>query len=351
MGYAIDGAFLAACIGAYRVYTDRRKSVMSSSWDNYRLFWLNLGRHAGDFMASSFFDAATNYPTTFTSLLTKSNELLPGANAWIEAKHQKLLLRASRYRIWSQYSHLGYLQRVVRLGSSEDSLFGPCRSWRNNLTYTSPHLLNYVKDSDTRDYLETLCSVRDSHSGILEGSPAEIMSLLAKTKQYKKDLLQDIRKGHILDRKSESSVSIIHELRMEIEALLFGVSGPDPERSSYIDKCLKDESKGLGERLFPFVEVIVDTRGETLEGSTLTELKNVAPNIDVFVPYLRLGNKIVAVGLGNRQFVICPLNSQLEFEGTLEEGSRAKITHREFPTEFIAGTVVGRYGKAIKIVI
>ena len=349
MGYLVDGAFLAACIGAYRVYTDRRKSVLSSSFDNYRLFWINLSRHSGDYMASSFFDVITKYPQNFRKIYAQTRSFLPNFDAKMDAFHQDVLQRTARYQIWAKFTQLGYLQRIVRLCETDDSLFGPCRAWKGNLLYTAPHLLGYVKDSLTREYLDTLCCLRDSHAGIIEGSPEQIAKLLNTTKELRRDIIQDIRKGHVLDRKSQSSTSIIHELRMEIETFLFAGSGPDPDRSTYIEKAIKDESDGVVERLFPFVEVIVDSKAESLAAGTA--LEKLAPNIEIFVPFLRLGTEIVAVGLGGREFVVCPLNRKLELSGSLVDGSKVSINHSDYPNEAITGTVVGRHGEAIKIVI
>jgi len=356
MGYLVDGAFLAACIGAYRVYTDRRKSILSSQWNNYRLFWINLGRHSVDFAAATLFDVATSYPGPVRSMMTQAKELVPSATGTITNFHQGLLKRAGRYRVWSRYGRLGYLQRIILLGSQEESLFGQCHPWRLNLQYTAPHLLGYVKDRSAREYLETLSNMRDGYAGIIEGSPSKIAALVNNAKSMKKDIIQDVRKGHIFDRKSETSVSIVHELRMEIEGYLFGVSGPDPDRSSYIEKCLSDEHEGMIERLFPFLEVIVDTSGETLRLNGKGSLNDIAPNVDVFVPNLRLAGEIVAVGLGGDEFVVCPLNKDLLFNGSshasiFEEGAVVEIAHAKEPSTAITGKVSGRYGEAIKIVI
>ncbi len=353
MGYIVDGALLAACIGAYRVYSDRRKSVLHSQWDSYRAFWINAGRHSTDFLASSMFDLVCHYPGTTKVALNGLQSKIPSMVPFVSSLYQSILLRASRYTIWSKYGHLGYLQRLIRVGNASESLFGPCLPWKMNLLFTSPHLLSYVKDSTTREYLDTLCSVRDAYAGIIEGSPADIYSLVDRVKTAKKNIIQDIRKGHVLDRKSESSVPMVHELRMEIESFLFGRCGPDPDRSVYIEKALNDESEGLLERLFPFLEVIVDTGGESIKSESKT-LEKLSPNIDIHVPYIEMGGEVIAVGIGDREFIVCPLNDKVFLDGKndasdVNEGSQIKVTHIEDSSSGLSGTVTGRHGAAIKV--
>ena len=353
MGYLVDGALLAACIGAYRVYSDRRKSVMHSHWDSYRVFWINVGRHSSDFISSSMFDLVCNYPDAAKVVLAGVQKNVPSITPFVHTLHQGILTRASRYTIWSRFSQLGYLQRLIQVGNPHDSIFGPCLPWKMNLLFTSPHLLTYVKDSMTREYLDTLCSVRDAYAGIIEGNPGDIYSLVNRVQAAKKNIIQDIRKGHVLDRKSETSVPMVHELRMEIEGFLFGRSGPDPDRSTYVEKALKDDSAGLLERLFPFLEVIVDTEGESLKSHS-NPLQKLAPNIDVHVPYVKMGGDVIAVGIGDREFIVCPLNDKVLFNGTndssnLQEGSKIRVTHIEDSTSGLSGTVTGRHGAAIKV--
>jgi hypothetical protein len=355
MGYFVDGAVLAACIGAYRVYTDRRKSMLHSEWDSYRVFWINLARHVGDFIASSSFDAACKYPATAKSMLKSTDEYIPILKPHIDSLHRRILHRASRFHLWNHFNQLGYLQRVLRIGDGSASLFEACNAWKANLLFTTPNLLAYVKDTATRDYLEGLCSVRDGYAGIVEGKPSEIANLVSRVMESRKDIIQDIRKGHVLDRKAESSVPMVHALRMEIEGYLFGKSGPDPDRSSYIEKAIKDTTDGLLERLFPFLEVIVDTEGETLGPKKSEALTKLAPNVEVFVPYVRLGDDIVGVGRGQNEFIMCPFNEKLLFNGRtdsagLAEGTKVVVSHADDPSHSLSGTVSGYHGEAIKVI-
>lgn len=350
MGYIFDGALLAACIGAYRVYTDRRKSALHTNWDLYRYFWVNVSRHSGDFVASTCFDLVCHYPSESRSVFDKAIEVIPATESAIDTFKRWMVDRSGRFGVWSRYGHLGYLQRVAQLDRSTASTFHACRSWKSNLVFTSPHLLSYVKDDPTRSYLHTLCCVRDGMVGVVEGSPSQISQLLSSIQASKRDIVQDIRKGHVLDRKTESSVRIIHELRMGIEDFLFGATGPDPDRATYIEKAIFDKSGGVLERLFPYLEVIVDNSGESL--TSHGELHLLAPNIDVYVPHLKLGEEAVGVGIGDGEFILNPLLVDLSFDGRalpedIAEGSVGVISVGGSETRKVK--IMGRHGQAVKV--
>ena len=344
MGYIVDGAILASCIGAYRVYTDRRKSVMHSNWDSYKHLWVNITRHSGDYLASACFDAICYYPSEARTVIDKAVSLLPISDDAITGVRDRVLRRTARYQIWAKYSHLGYLQRVVRLNDNS-SIFNSSRAWKNNLVLTSPTLLGYVKDQSTRDYLYILSSVRDGFVGVLEGSPSEVAGLVSAINEHKRDILQDVRKGHILDRKAESAVPMLHALRMEIEGFLFGQSGPDADRSTYIEKAIKDGSEGVLERLYPYLEVIVDSDGESLR-SGLKSVSSMAPNVDVFVPFLKLDDTVVGVGLGGNEFIIDPLVDGVEYTEPSSDGMADMSLGR---SDSVRVQLVGHHGEAVKV--
>lgn len=352
MGYIIDGLALAACIGAYRVYTDPRKSSVSSSWSCYKHLWLNIFRHSGDFVASSFLGLLCSYPDGGRKFVGNSAEIFNISGVRLMRFQDNLCSRAARYTFWSTFGKLGYIQRVTHVDPGKNSIFGSCRSWQNNIVFTTPHLINFVKDEASNKYLRTLCSIRDPFVGVLEGSASELLALLASAKENRRDITQDIRKGHVLDRKAQSSVPIIHQLRLDFESFLFFNSGPDPDRASYIEKALKAESEdGVLERLFPYLEAIVDCTGETISPESRSVLTRISPNIPIFVPYLRMSGRIVAINIGNDEFVLNPFLGELRLVGDdnlLSEGSSVSIV---LGTETMSAILTGCQGAMYKIKI
>lgn len=339
MGYVIDGLALAACIGAYRVYTDRRKSIMHSNWKCYTHFWLNVFRHSGDFASSSVLGVLCAYPDVSrrcARYLKVSDPHLCGAQA-------RFLCRAARNAFWTDCARLGYLQRVVKPDLLKDSMFWSPRSWQNDMVYSTPHLLTFVKDAETKEYLKTLCCVRDPFVGVLEGSPSEILSLVASMQAARKAMVQDIRKGHVLDRKAQGSIPLIHQLRLDLESFLFGVSGPDADRASCIELAMKEGP--ILERLFPYLEVIVDASGTSMnrDEEEIVALKSMAPNTPIFVPYLKISNTIAGINTGNEEYVLNPLNEELT---VIEKGHFVEIT---VGSESILATVSGRWGAMLKV--
>jgi hypothetical protein len=350
MGYILEGALFATCIGAYRVYTDKRQSVIHSNWDSWRHLFLALSRHSTDFGMKMCFDVLCHHPKQSQELLDKLISLLSIESGTISRVRKMIFLKTARYHMWSSYGNLGYLQRISLL--SGDSLFDSRRSWTHNLTYTTPTLLTYVKDDSIKEYLALLSLVRDGMIGVLEAGPDDLGSFVRNTIANKRDIIQDVRKGHVLDRKAESSVPMVHALRMEIESFLFGNTGPDPDRSTYIEKAIKDESDGVVERLFPFLEVIVDVKGDSLHSSR-EMYQHLCPNIPIFVPFLKLGEEILGIAVGQNEFVIDPLHNGIRLKGVmnwgdLREGDSYQLSV-EGKSDAIKVQYVGRQGQALRV--
>lgn len=331
MGYLIDGVILAGCVGAYRVYTDARRSVLHNNWDAYRHLFLNMSRNGGDFVASTCIDACCQYPDSVSRAIASSRPYLQWIPVNFEEFRRGVLLRAARYRVWSQCEHLGYLQRVLRVNERAFSLFDSGYVWKRSLLYTSPTMLAYVKDGPTREYLHALSAVRDSYVGVVEGTGPEIHAFVHLLQSRKKDFIQDIRKGHILDRYPESSVGIVHPLRMEIEGFLF-LNGPDSERASYVDTVLSKPKIDI-EALFPLLECIVDYS----ESESLTDL-----NVPVIRPLLFVGDRPIGISLGiedKPSYIVDPmLWAELGLDQDIQPGHTIMLLGRPM-------SVVGMHGK------
>ena len=351
MGYILEGAVFATCIGAYRVYTDRRKALHHSNWDNYRLLMLNFTRHSTDFAAKVCFDVICHFPKESRDVLDKFSTVIPHKHEILNKFRDSILRRSARFYIWSNAGSLGYLQRVSKI-SPGASMFASDRSWKHNLVYTTPTFISYVKDPSIKDYLTLLAIIRDGMVGVIETSPTDLNSFVKNITENKRSLIQDIRKGHTLDRKPESSVQIVHALRMEIEGFLFGNTGPDADRSTFIEKAIKDQSDGLIERLFPFLEVVVDLEGTSLK-SGRNEFEILCPNIEIFVPFLKVDGEIIGIGLGKNEFVLDPLHRSILIDGSQDwEDLKERTSYQlsvEGGQESIKIEYVGRQGQALRV--
>jgi hypothetical protein len=320
MKYLFEATAIAGCVGAYRVYTDRRRSVVHSNWDAYRHLWLASTRRVGDFLSSVVCDAISMYPQEARSAYSQLHDPLRVPLDSLERWRGRLLFRAGRYRIWEECKNLSYLQRLghAEFSTSGRSIFSSPQTWQQDVTFSSPTCLHYVKDESSRKYLNSLSLVRDGFMGVLEGSPSEILAFVENLKDRRRDVLQDVRKGHVLDRHPPSSISLLHELRMHIEYFLFSQTGPDPDRSSYIEKCLQVEESGQLERLFPYLECIVDDGvGFFNDKGLIEKVKKMAPNTPIIVPCLRLdGTPIARLTSSPAVYSIDPLmHSELRFNG------------------------------------
>lgn len=256
-------------------------------------------------MASACIDMASRNSKPLERVKTFSKTYLGLSPSRSENLRRSVLLKAARYRIWHRSSHLGYLQCAFKANRGSFSLFDSSYAWKRDLVFSSPSLLQYVKEESTREYLHTLCAVRDSYLGVLEGSPEHIQAFIKLISDRKKDLIQDIRKGHVLDRYPETSVPLIHPLRMEIEGFLFGASGPDPDRSSYIEKVLKsDKQEGLLQSLFPFLECIVDYSND-VEGREA--LRTTAPDVPIICPLIFAGETPIGLlSVNDSDYILDP---------------------------------------------
>jgi hypothetical protein len=126
--------------------------------------------------------------------------------------------------------------------------------------------------------------------------------------------------------------------------------GPDPDRATYIEKALQDKSDGVLERLYPYLEVIVDPSGDSLLSAG--DLRRLAPNVNIFVPHLRIDTRIVGVGVGDGEYILDPLQAGLLFEGapigtTNETGRSGTLTVGG--RENLRVVITGRHGQAVKI--
>jgi hypothetical protein len=361
MGYLIDGVVLCACVGMYRVYTDRRKSRINTGLDSYQLLWLNLSRNAGDFVAAMSSETVVKYPQQSREFVDQFRSSFGITDEGFELIRQRILRRAARYRLWTGCKNLSYLQRVGRasVNGPATSIFGGSESsWKRNLLFASPTFLSYVKDQSTREYLHALSVVRDGFVGVIEGSSSEIQRLIGSVDSRKRDVIQDIRKGHVLDRLPESAVPVLHELRMDVEAFLFSTTGPDPDRSSFIEKSLTETGKSDAisrlSHLFPYLECIVDPIGDVV----------VPPDspVPVFVPILLCGDSAVgvgkAVGTGPQLFVLDPLlfGGSLLFDGLSEVptdatlGSKISLSLASNPDETIDVKLVEMLPQGVPVV-
>ena len=329
MGYILDAAVLAGFVGAYRVYTDTRRSVLHNGWDAYKHLSINMSRHGADFLASKCIDVMCKNPSAVDGFISASRPYMQWYPTSLEQFRCGLLTRAARYRVWTEFEHLGYLQRVFRVKSLPfSSLFDAKYSWQKNLVYTSPTVLSYVKDESTRGYLHALSAVCDSYVGVFEGSCADIDAFLALLKDRKKDIVQDIRKGHILDRFPESMVGIIHPLRMEIESFLLPV--PDPERSLCVETALAAQ-KPL-QALFPLLECIVDYSPSATQ---------TYQDVPIIAPLLFAGDRPVGILSGTNTYIMDPLLwSEFQLESFNQTGETKTLA------ETLSVKIVGHHGDA-----
>jgi hypothetical protein len=224
-----------------------------------------------------------------------------------------------------------------------------------------------VKDESTKKYLHALSCVRDGMVGIIEASPTEIQEFISYLQTKKRDLVQDIRKGHVLDRHTQSSVPVIHTLRLELEAYLFPRGYPDPDRSTSIEKALSKKTTDGGEvssleNLFQYLECIVDNTGESLKESSHTALKQLAPHVPVIVPILRLSGMPIAfakcISTGRQEFILDPLVlDKLRFDGrsvsetNLVFGQTYALSHEDIPEHSVKIQVSSFHGDNVPVVI
>lgn len=269
------------------------------------------------------------------------------ADSTLREMERNVCVRSARYALWSNFGKLSYLQRITKVESSDTSfpsLFSTKRAWRSDLVFTTPQLLRHIKDAETRKYVETLCLVRDPHTGIIEASPSGLRSMLDRIQDSRRDIIQDIRKGHILDRKAQSSIPMVHQLRLDLEGFLFGNSGPDPDRSSYVEKVLKNptETGQVIEGLFPFLEVIVCDKKEDV-----SLMKHMVPNVPVFVPFIRAGpsDRIVGINAGNNEYILNPFLDNLI---TLDSADSSAVDIG-CEGEIFKAIVTGKVGQMLKV--
>eukprot|EP00434_Breviolum_minutum_P028838 symbB.v1.2.025507.t1/scaffold2452.1/size150514/8 len=179
------------------------------------------------------------------------------------------------------------LQRMTVLPSTSDeplvALLGDALrerlQWLGSFLCTSPMAAYDLKTEADRRYAHTLFSMKDRSLNMIQAGSAKFASdtLLETAHKHRRHLVQDLRNGHLWDRRLPEEVPQ-PELR---QALDFALKGPDGKRSLEVEKLLKHGVAGMpagAKDLWPHLQVVVVT-------STNDEGKTTLGDLPVFSPF------------------------------------------------------------------
>ncbi|CAL1154997.1 unnamed protein product, partial [Cladocopium goreaui] len=161
------------------------------------------------------------------------------------------------------------LQRLTVLPSGPDqrlatALFGASLKdrlrWLGSFLCTSPMAAYDLKTEADRRYAHTLFSLKDRSLNMIQASSAKLVydTLMKTASDHRRHLVQDLRNGHLWDRRLPEEVPQ-PELRAALDAAL---RGPDGRRALEVEKLLK---RGVGgapagaKDLWPHLQVVLVT--------------------------------------------------------------------------------------------
>lgn len=179
----------------------------------------------------------------------------------------------------------------MRIGSNSSS---PDNKGFDSLlcAYASPKAAYQLQQEPDALYAHALFALKERNLGIIEANFAPVVCLLLDTiRQHRRSLVQDLRNGHIWDRKIPERAPPA-EIRDAIDAAL---GGPDPKRALEVDKLLKSGAS-LGD-LWPQLGVVMTTDSGSFETAAARMREMLGSNIQVYSPFYAATEGLLGVNI------------------------------------------------------
>mmetsp|Transcript_57231 Transcript_57231/g.100201 ORF Transcript_57231/g.100201 Transcript_57231/m.100201 type:complete len:667 (+) Transcript_57231:110-2110(+) len=158
--------------------------------------------------------------------------------------------------------------------------------------YASPMAAYQVSREPEALYAHALFALKDRNLGIIEANFAPLVCLLLDTaREHRRSLVQDLRNGHIWDRKLPDGEQWM-EVRHSIDDAL---GGPDARRALEVDKLLK--ARATAAEIWPNLRVVMTTDGGSfsLAAARLREL--LGPSVEIYSPFYAATEGLLGVNI------------------------------------------------------
>eukprot|EP00929_Paragymnodinium_shiwhaense_P083863 TRINITY_DN44814_c0_g1_i1.p1 TRINITY_DN44814_c0_g1~~TRINITY_DN44814_c0_g1_i1.p1 ORF type:complete len:739 (-),score=172.44 TRINITY_DN44814_c0_g1_i1:97-2313(-) len=203
----------------------------------------------------------------------------PGAVTNLQ-RSSKLCFRASRQKLPESGLEIG-----SNSSSPDDQGFQ-----RLLCAYASPLAAYSIRHEPDALYAHALFALKDRNLGQLEANFAPLLCMLLETaRANRKSLVQDIRNGHIWDRRVNTMIYSEGEARpdeanMELrDAVDVALGGPDPRRAEEVDDLLKRGA--TASEIWPRLRVVMTSDGGAFAPSAARLRELLGERVPIYSPF------------------------------------------------------------------
>eukprot|EP00930_Biecheleria_cincta_P059650 TRINITY_DN45362_c0_g1_i1.p1 TRINITY_DN45362_c0_g1~~TRINITY_DN45362_c0_g1_i1.p1 ORF type:complete len:626 (+),score=80.42 TRINITY_DN45362_c0_g1_i1:36-1880(+) len=182
------------------------------------------------------------------------------------------------------------LEGDIHVGSNSAS--PQSRGFQSMLfAYTSPLAAYNLSTEPDALYAHALCALKDKHLGIIEANFAPLVCMLLDTAmENRRHLVQDLRNGHIWDRRLPEQVPNA-ELRDAIDATL---GGPDGPRAQEVDSLLR--RRATASELWPHLRVVMTIDSGSFQPSA-ARLRELLGDVPIYSPFYAATEGLLGVNI------------------------------------------------------
>ncbi|CAE8604015.1 unnamed protein product, partial [Polarella glacialis] len=179
----------------------------------------------------------------------------------------------------------------LRVGSNSASPDSP--GFQQMLfAYASPKGAYDLSNEADALYAHALFALKDRNLGIIEANFAPLVCMmLDSARENRRNLVQDLRNGHIWDRRVPEDVPQ-PELRQAMDEAL---NGPDPRRAEEVDKMLRRGATAA--ELWPDLRVVMTTDGGSFQSSAARLRELLGPEVEIYSPFYAATEGLLGVNL------------------------------------------------------
>mmetsp|Transcript_117155 Transcript_117155/g.343196 ORF Transcript_117155/g.343196 Transcript_117155/m.343196 type:complete len:619 (-) Transcript_117155:34-1890(-) len=158
--------------------------------------------------------------------------------------------------------------------------------------YASPKAAYEIAAEPDALYAHALFALKEAQLGLMEANFAPLVCMLLDTiRENRRSLVQDLRNGHIWDRRLPESAPA-PELRGAIDAAL---GGPDARRAVQVEALLRAGAPAA--ELWPQLRVVMTTDGGAFQAAGARLRQLLGPGVAVYSPFYAATEGLLGINI------------------------------------------------------